>query len=73
VKEYWITPDIGFENLSYTKRLKEIDCKEERIRRLSSIDYDVDGKVLHTSDKPSDWTYIVPDSHADELKHHVCK
>jgi hypothetical protein len=66
-------PDIGLEDLSFTKSLKEINCKEEKIRTLNSAAYAEDGTVLHTSDKPSDWTYIIPDSHADKLKRHVCK
>jgi hypothetical protein len=70
-------PPLGYENgivISSYMDLKEIDCKKQRIRTLSSITYDDDGKESssETYDE-SKWEYIVPDSNDETLSKEVCK
>jgi len=62
------------DKLSFNKSLIEIDCKEERVRLLSFIQYNTDGSVLNSRyhDKP-EWKYIPPDSMLDMLRENVCK
>ncbi len=64
----------GYDKLSESKSLFEIDCKKHRIRILSYCQNDIDGKVLdsQSSDK-REWTYIIPDSHGESLYEQVCK
>ena len=63
----------GFENLSFTRTLDEINCKEGRTRVVTMIYYDVKRKVLYTITEQTDWRSIVPDSINDLLKSSVCK
>jgi hypothetical protein len=64
----------GYSNLSQTKTLYRIDCKNEMRQIISSIDYDEDGQILGTStfDKTK-WTDIVPGSTMGTLRNKVCK
>jgi len=63
----------GYNNLSHTLYLTEIDCQKGMYRDLSTSDYDIDGKVLYTKSEKSNWDYIVPDSIMDNLRMKVCK
>jgi hypothetical protein len=63
----------AFENLSFTRTLDEINCKEGRTRVVTIIYYDVKRKVLYTITEQTDWRSIVPDSINDLLKSSVCK
>jgi hypothetical protein len=63
----------AFENLSFTRTLDEINCKEGRARAVTIIYYDVKRKVLYTITEQTDWRSIVPDSINDLLKSSVCK
>ena len=59
---------------SEQKDLIETDCKKQSYRRLSTITYDKDGKVLSSEDYDnSKWIHIVPDSENDILLKEVCK
>ena len=54
--------------------LNEIDCKKQRIRILSSIIYDTDGRESSKKNyDDSKWDYIVPDSNDENLLKIVCK
>ena len=54
--------------------LNEIDCKKQRIRILSSIIYDTDGRESSKKDYDnSKWDHIVPDSNDENLLKIVCK
>jgi len=65
----------GFEKLSYSKSLSEIDCKEEIRRTITFTYYDSDGRPMFTLpyDISGDWQYIVPESMSDKLKRSVCR
>ena len=63
----------GFENLSFTRTLDEINCKEGKTRMVAIIYYDGKRKVLYTITEQTDWRSIVPDSINDLLKSSVCK
>ena len=63
----------GFENLSFTRTLDEINCKEGKTRIVTIIYYDGKRKVLYTITEQTDWRSIVPDSINDLLKSSVCK
>ena len=64
----------GYDKLSHSLDLVEIDCKKEMSRFLSITDYDKDGLVLNSLsfDKP-EWDHIIPDTTMDTLRKKVCE
>jgi hypothetical protein len=73
MKDSGIATD-GYENLSETHRLNEIDCKKGRYNILSIVDYDRNGKILISdSYKKSEWNNIRFGSMMDKLRKIVCK
>lgn len=66
-------PTEGYEKLSHTKSLKEIDCKEGKLKFLSINYIGSDGKVISSiTPKEPSWNYIIPESIGDELRNLVC-
>jgi hypothetical protein len=64
----------GYENLSETQRLIEIDCKKGMSNILSIIDYDKNGKILISdSYNNKEWNDIRIGSMMDTLRKKVCK
>jgi len=64
----------GYDNLSQTLTLYEINCEKGMSRVLSIIEYNNQGVTLYrgSSDK-SKWIYIVPGSVKDNLRKKICK
>jgi hypothetical protein len=64
----------GYDKLSHTLFLTEIDCEKERYRHLSLTDYDKDGMVLtgRSYNEPH-WSDIPPNSVMNTLRNEVCK
>lgn len=63
-----------YDKLSYRIYLKEIDCKNQKMKILSINNYDTNGKVFGSRNYPeSEWEQIVPDSHKDALRKNVCQ
>ena len=69
----WGLSTEGYDKLSHTLDLYEIDCKNQRYQFLSVTHYDTDGSVIKglSYDKP-DWTHILPNSIMDNLRKKVC-
>jgi hypothetical protein len=65
----------GCEKLSLKKDLSEIQCRENRMRRVAFIFYDRDGRVLYrwTGPAPGEWEVILPGTFQDVLKRTVCQ
>jgi len=66
----------GYDKLSHSLFLEEIDCKKEKYLILYFTDYDTDGGVLYNSRSFFDkhkWEYIRPDTVMDTLLKKVCK
>lgn len=64
----------GYEKLSHQQRLTEIDCKNQKIRVLYSVDQSKLG--LKISDDPifsKEWKLIIPDGIEDHLRKSVCQ
>jgi len=64
------------EKLEYSVSLNEINCAEKTNRFLSSIYYDNNGKMIYSissSNFPTEWLFIVPESNADNLYKKICK
>ena len=64
------------EKLEYSISLNEINCAEKTNRLLSSIYYDNNGKMIYSissSNFPTEWLFIVPESNADNLYKKICK
>jgi hypothetical protein len=64
----------GYNKISHTMFLSELDCKKRTYRYLSSFGYDTDNKVLFSfSQDELKLNSIVPDSEMDSLRKKVCK
>ena len=53
--------------MNQTKILQEISCKNETVRRLSTISYDTSGGTIDTDSKPTDMEDVISGSHDDLL------
>ena len=62
-----------FENLSHLINLEEVDCVEKKSRNLSFTYYNKEGNSIVSSDEPSEWNLIVPDSVDEDLYEEICK
>jgi hypothetical protein len=64
----------GYDKLSNTQSLSEINCKKKMIMSISVSDFDTDGKKLdsYSVDKPK-WVKIRNNSFFDSLRKEVCK
>jgi len=70
----WVA-ELGkrYDNLSHVIFLEEINCAEKKSRSLSQSSYDNKGDVIISSNPPSDWEFIVPESIIESLYKEVCK
>jgi tetratricopeptide (TPR) repeat protein len=50
----------------------EMNCSGRQINQMSSITYDLNDKVLNTSDYPSGWADVAPDTLGEQLWSGVC-
>lgn len=64
----------GYDKLSHSLHLVEVDCKKGMSRFLSITDYDKNGLTLNSEsfDKP-EWDNIIPDTTMDILREKVCE
>ncbi|MEN6373534.1 MAG: surface-adhesin E family protein [Smithella sp.] len=64
----------GYDKLSHSLHLVEVDCKKGMSRFLSITDYDKNGLILNSDsfDKP-EWNHITPDTPMDTLRKKVCE
>ena len=62
-------PIDGYSRYSYNLSLYEVDCGQERIKVLRSVDYDQGDNVLETTDLEdgSQWEDTIPNSQGDSL------
>lgn len=66
-------PTIGYENFSYTLKLREYDCQNRKTALLSTVDYDDKGKVLDSFQPEGKmWRNIIPESAGELLYTIVC-
>ena len=63
----------GYDKLSHSLTLEEIDCKERRYQILDSHLYDMNSNEVYDDSLDVGWNYIVPDSPEDTLRKIVCK
>lgn len=64
----------GFEKLSYSISLYELDCANKKERILSAVTYSDDGNVLSSeSVSEPQWHSIIPDSFGEIFYGTVCK
>jgi hypothetical protein len=63
----------GYEKLSHTLSLVEIDRKRSKIRILYGSEYDKDDKELFRGSRDAPWKDILPDSTEDILRKKIIK
>jgi hypothetical protein len=59
-------------DLSESRSLYEINCKQKKYRCLSSTDYSKDGTILNEFSTPMAWKYMVPKSNIESLYKLFC-
>ena len=63
-----------YENLSYSIKSYEINCKDKTSRILSITDYNKDGTVISSDSKTNpEWSRISPETVLESLSKMVCK
>jgi hypothetical protein len=62
-----------YENVSHTIALRGINCTEKMARIQSTTYYDNKGGVISSTDSPSEWSFIIPESVDELLYKEVCK
>jgi hypothetical protein len=64
----------NYENLGYSIKSYEINCKDKTSRILSTTDYNRDGTVIPSDSKPNaEWSRISNESVLGSLSEMVCK
>ena len=64
----------NYENLSYSIKSYEINCKDKTSRILSITDYNKDGTVISSdSSTNAEWSHISPETVLESLSKMVCK
>ncbi|OPY10731.1 MAG: hypothetical protein A4E70_00524 [Syntrophus sp. PtaU1.Bin005] len=66
-------PVEGYEKLSHTLSLMEIDAKSPRFRILYGSEYDMDDKELFRGSRDAPWKDILPRSTQERLKNNILK
>lgn len=64
-------------DIYYSIQLEDYDCNENKVRILSSTDYDINGKVLssfdyHDRENNEGWNYIIPESIGENMINKIC-
>lgn len=72
-RNYELNSIYDCNNLSYSKNLVEINCKENIFFVPSEVLYDEDGHFIITLTNPSQTRYVIPDTVMEELKNRVCR
>ena len=70
----WVN-DYGkeYENISHSIFLHEINCVENKLRRLSATNYDHKGNVIDSISSKSKWMFFIQESRGGGLFKEVCK
>ncbi len=75
-----ITKDHHYQSeyakFSHTLTMYELDCRNDKIKSLSYIDYDDDGNVLSSVDQTDSnvkWRAVIPDSRGEEIFQFFCQ
>jgi hypothetical protein len=64
----------NYENLSYSIKSYEINCKDKTSRILSITDYNKDGSIISSDSKTNpEWSHIIPESFLESLYKMVCR
>jgi len=63
----------GYDKLSHTLSLVEIDWKKPRFRILYGSEYDLDDHELFRGSREAPWKDVVPNSTEEILRKRVCK
>jgi hypothetical protein len=67
-------PTEGYDKLSNTQDLYQIDCKKQMMNLLSVVRYDTNGEEMYSKDiKEPEWDHIIPDTVMDTLQKKVCE
>jgi hypothetical protein len=69
-------PAKDMEKLSYLQSLYLINCIRKQFQVLSIAQYDIDGNLLRSDDRPEDiqyeWEQIPPNAVVDHLRNAIC-
>jgi hypothetical protein len=63
---------LNYERLKYSVQIKEVNCKEKKLRLLSFADFDIEDKRINSRDEPTKWAGFPPDSLDQQIYNVVC-
>ncbi len=61
-----------FDDLTYSERLYQWDCKGKRMNRLYLAAYYANNKLLYKEEGKESWEVIIPDTLGDRMLNHLC-
>jgi len=73
VREFVREHGKKFENLSYIKQSVEVNCLEKKTHSLSMATYNNEGILIFSSNRPWEWSLVIPESESYSLYKEVCK
>jgi hypothetical protein len=62
-----------FKDVSYSTKLIEYHCIEEKSRTLNVHWYSLGGEMIYSSESPSEWEFVIPDSVGENTLKAACK
>jgi hypothetical protein len=73
VREFVREHGKKFEHLSYIKQSVEVNCLEKKTRSLSMATYNNEGILIFSSNRPWEWSLVIPELENYSLYKEVCK
>jgi hypothetical protein len=68
-----VAPNKNYGALQSSIQVKEVNCKEKRLRLLSFADFDMDNKKINSGQEPTEWSDFPPKSIDEQIYKLVCK
>ena len=68
-----IAPGKNYDGLQYSIQVKEVNCKEKRLRLLSFADFDKDDKEIDSGHEATAWSGFPPKSLDEQIYKLVCR
>lgn len=73
VREFVREHGKQFEKLNYSKQSVEVNCFEKKTRSLSMATYNNEGILIFSSNRPWEWSFVIPGLENYSLCREVCK
>lgn len=70
----WVkaVPESKSNKANYKVELWQLDCEENKYKPLTLINYNYENKIIISVKQYKDYSFIIPDSMADEIRKITC-